>query len=164
VTAFERVAGNAIDTPSQAQERAAVHDGDSVYRCADCGHGRHLWAWAGANAYGPLATNGELEYYEDVDEWGIHEDSIQCSEHPGAVIEHSIDGQWHRWWSCARCHGRSLLGDNGRPWLGDGRSYPCGGDGTFKVGDPWGGPRHEGDLPVAEWKARMAKRTEMLAS
>jgi hypothetical protein len=108
----------------------------SVYRCADCGHGKHLMAWAPANVYGPLGPDGELA--EDTDVWtdGIHEDSIQCCEHPSAIIEHWAGGEWCRWWRCPWC------------W-GDGKHCPYEG---FR---PAGGTRtgaHEGLRPAREIK------------
>lgn len=112
-----------------------------VYRCAECGHGRHLTAWAGANIHGPLAPNGsDLESDDWTDVWGIHEDSIECSEHPDGVIEHRVGEHWCRWWVCPRCDG------NGRTSGG----YPCpepglGKDGTFR--DDRYGP-HEGWRPL----------------
>jgi hypothetical protein len=76
------------------------------YRCVECGHGKKLWAYAGCNAYGPLAADGgSLDEYEGIEEWGIHEDSIQCAEHPGARLESFVGGRWCRWWTCPECHG-----------------------------------------------------------
>lgn len=79
------------------------------YRCAECGHGEKLWAWAGCNAYGPLAADGsELAEHEDVWEWGVYGDSIQCRDHPGAILERFVGGQWCRWWSCPKCGGGGI--------------------------------------------------------
>ena len=116
------------------------------YRCADCGHGRNLKAWAGANAYGPLAASGsELDEHEDVMEWGIHEDSITCSVHPDAEIEHLVDGQWYRWWTCAECKGSGRVH---RRAIGTRDGYPC-----RALGEPtWGFAfgKHEEWRPVAQ--------------
>jgi hypothetical protein len=77
-----------------------------VWRCAECGHGRHLTAWAGANIHGPLAPNGtDLESDDWVDVWGVHEDSIQCGEHPDGVLERRVGERWCRWWVCPNCDG-----------------------------------------------------------
>lgn len=35
---------------------AAAEPVEGGYRCTECGHGKRLWAWAGANALGPLAA------------------------------------------------------------------------------------------------------------
>ena len=72
-----------------------IDDGDagSAWRCAECGHGEHLSAWAHANAYGPLTQDGARELAEHVEVWETHvyEDSIQCDEHPDARIEERQD-------------------------------------------------------------------------
>jgi hypothetical protein len=117
------------------------------YRCAECGNGEKLWAWAGANVYGPLAADGsELMEHEAVEEWGIHEDSIQCTEHPGAVIEMFNRGKWCRWWFCPKCGGR------GRVAVGEHWKAPDGYECPAKT--PWGKRyTHEGWLPVEEHPA-----------
>jgi hypothetical protein len=83
---------------------------DGGFRCADCGHGEHLMAWAPANVYGPLGADGELA--EDAEVWtdGIHEDSIQCNEHWDGLIEKRVDGAWCRWWNCPKCDGKGRVG------------------------------------------------------
>jgi hypothetical protein len=76
----------------------------SLYRCAECQHGRNLSAWGDATVHGPLDDKGDIEYinWEEVHE--VHEASIQCSEHPDCILEKKINGQWCRWWTCPRCH------------------------------------------------------------
>jgi DNA-binding Lrp family transcriptional regulator len=87
---------------------------EGSWRCFECSHGGKLLAWAGANAWGPLAANGrELAEHWDVCEWGVHEDSIECPDHLGAWLECFIGGQWLRWWSCPKCHGGGKY-DSGR--------------------------------------------------
>lgn len=80
----------------------------SVYRCVECGHGKHLMAWAPASAYGPVAADGDLAQLDDVWDDGVHEDSLECSKHPHAVIEKHVDGQWCRPWVCRRCDGKGV--------------------------------------------------------
>ena len=123
---------------------------EGAYRCTECGHGEKLWAWAGCNAYGPLAADGAgLDEHEDVWEWGVYEDSIQCTEHPGAMLESFADGQWCRWWSCPKCGGR------GRVHVGEHWKAPDGYECREKT--PWDGRyKHEGWLPVKEHEAAMA--------
>lgn len=112
----------------------------SVYRCAECSHGRDLMAWAPANAYGPVGADGDLRAHYDVWDDGIHEDSIQCATHPDGVIERCFKGTWCRWWRCPWC-------------LGEARSCPAGGfhpaDKPPRSGsDP--GRAHEGWRPIAD--------------
>lgn len=106
----------------------------SVYRCVPCGHGRDLMAWAPANVYGPLGADGELAGDTDVWTYGIHEDSIQCSKHPDAMIEMCAGGVWCRWWRC--------------PWCdGDGKSCEAGFRPPGAIGRALS---HEGWRPAAE--------------
>ena len=77
----------------------------SIYRCADCGHGQNLTAIAGAHCGGPLAADGELASYAWVEDWGVLEETIECTVHPQAWLEKYIDGQWCRWWICPWCGG-----------------------------------------------------------
>lgn len=125
------------------------------YRCAACGHGEKLWAYAGANAYGPLAADGaSLDEHEAVEEWGIYEDSIQCTEHPGAILESFVGGQWCRWWSCPQCKGGGYVtygGQYGREYRTECRAETPFPARPVRIGDP--GTTHEGWLPVEEHKA-----------
>jgi hypothetical protein len=116
----------------------------SVYRCAECGHHRHLTAWAGALAFGPLHADGTLASHDTVEDDWLHEDSIQCGKHPGAVLEKSVDGQWCRWWNCPACAGTGKVGGSWRYPQG----YPCRAEGISIEGE-WG-PRtlHQGWFPV----------------
>lgn len=127
----------------QALRRWRDHEAQRpVYRCAECRHGRHLTAWAGANIHGPLAPDGsDLESYDWTDVWGIHEDSIQCSKHSDGVIEHRV--------------GERLVPPAGVPALRRQRphsgGYPCrgpglGADGAFR--DDRHGP-HKGRRTLA---------------
>src|SRR5215475_11275806 len=78
---------------------------EGAYRCADCGNGDHLTAWAIIVAHGPLGADGHLTQYDwDEEDW-LHEDSVQCAEHPDGVIEHFADGRLCRFWVCAWCGG-----------------------------------------------------------
>jgi hypothetical protein len=79
----------------------------SLYRCAECGHGRYLWAWAQACSYGPLATDGQLESHETVEDCFLFVDSIQCSLHPDAQIQTKVEGRFHVWVTCQSCKGES---------------------------------------------------------
>ena len=77
----------------------------SIYRCADCGGGDQLTAWAIVIAHGPLGADGHLTEYDwDEEDW-LFEDSIVCLKHPDAVIEQYIDSEWCRWWVCPWCGG-----------------------------------------------------------
>lgn len=127
---------------------------EGAYRCTDCGHGRKLWAWAGCNAYGPLAAEGnELAEHEDVWEWGIHEDSIQCREHPGSMLESFVGGRWCRWWTCPKCRGRGRVHIDEHWKAPDG--YEC--SQGLEVAGRYG-PRkiHEGWLPAEEHATALA--------
>lgn len=128
---------------------------EGAYRCAECGHGKNLWAWEGCNAYGPLAADGShLDEHEDVIEWGVHEDSIDCREHPGAVIEKFTKGRWCRWWSCPKCRGYGLTRD-GQPVRE--RGYRCS-EGIKRAEGrwDWDGKMHEGWIPASEHEALIA--------
>jgi hypothetical protein len=110
----------------------------------------HLTAWAGCNAYGPVAVHGhELERHDAVEEWGIHEDSIECAVHPGSVIEKTVCGEWRRWWVCPGCNGRGgTRVSYGGVWS---RCLTPGHDGGEEYGRP-----HSGWLVIA---AEMAVAT-----
>lgn len=122
------------------------------YRCTECGHGKRIWAYAGASVYGPLSADGsDLDEHQAVEEWGIHKDSIQCTEHPGAMLERFVDGKWCRWWFCPKCRGGGTVrygGQYGREYSSTcreetpfpARPIAAGGQGTV----------HEGWLPVEE--------------
>jgi hypothetical protein len=86
-----------------------------IYRCAECGHGRHLTAWANVCAHGPLGPDGHLTRYDWDEEDEIHEDSIQCTIHPDGAIEHRVGERWHRWWACPKCSGTGKASSG----------YPC---------------------------------------
>lgn len=77
----------------------------SQYRCADCRNGKHLYAWGTAAVHGPLGADGDIDYIDYDDVHTVHEDSIQCGRHPGAVIERLIGDQWCRWRNCPWCSG-----------------------------------------------------------
>lgn len=77
----------------------------SLYRCADCSHGKHLTAWAASTVHGPLGADGELDSHDWEDDYQTHEESIQCTRHPDSAIERLVDGIWCRWWNCIRCGG-----------------------------------------------------------
>lgn len=79
------------------------------YRCSECGHGAHLEAHTLAVAKGPLHPDGLLAWHDDVDDAELFEDSIQCVQHPDALIEHRVNGAWWRWYSCDRCMGAGRL-------------------------------------------------------
>jgi hypothetical protein len=86
----------------------------SVYRCAECGHGKNLFAWAHANIYGPLGDDGELSSHDWTETWEDPiEESIQCSEHPDGVIEMCVGNVWCRWWSCLECRGKGYTESDG---------------------------------------------------
>jgi hypothetical protein len=79
----------------------------TVYRCADCGDGKRLFAWAHANVYGPVGSDGTLDRYDYDETWEDPiEESIACGRHPSGVIEMCVDGVWHRWWRCVKCRGK----------------------------------------------------------
>jgi hypothetical protein len=121
---------------------------ESVYRCATCGHGEHLTAWAGGNIQGRLGADGELDTYDYVDDWGIYESSIQCTEHADGVMEKLVDGEWCRWWRCETCDGRGRV-DVGVNWQKpDGYSCPAPKEMLLSRSPGWYG--HEGWRPVSE--------------
>jgi hypothetical protein len=127
----------------------------SVYRCVHCGDGKRLMAWAPANVYGPVAADGDLAQHDDVwDMDGVHEDSIQCTEHPDCGIEKYVDGKWCCWWNCPKCKGTGRVGATGRGPAPDG--YPCRAE-TFKGSNTWGSwGVHSGWFPVEEVARVMA--------
>jgi hypothetical protein len=89
-------------------------DGDdastSLYRCAECGHGEHLTAYAEAVAFGPLGPNGKLARHDDVDDDIVFETSIACTVHLDATIEKLVDGGYGRWLDCLDCNGSGKRG------------------------------------------------------
>ena len=82
----------------------------AVYRCAECGHGRYLTAWAIILAHGPVGPDGHIARYDWDEEDLLQEDSIECSKHPDSVTEMLVDGQWCRWWTCPSCKGETHPG------------------------------------------------------
>lgn len=132
-------------------EREPIEGG---YRCTECGHGEKLWAYAGANVCGPLSPDGEsLDEHEAVEEWGIYEDSICCSEH-GYALERFVGGKWCRWWACPKCRGGGVIrygGTYDRPYTAkrtEETPFPVR---PIRAGDP--GETHEGWLPAGEFAA-----------
>jgi len=104
-----------------------------TYRCADCGHGARLEAHSLAVACGPLHPDGELARHDNVDDTELFEDSIRCTEHIDAVIEHRVRGEWRRWYSCDRCMGSGKVRDYFSV------SRPCPADGYGGEGGPHSG-------------------------
>lgn len=85
----------------------------SLYRCAECGHGQDLGAWAIAVIHGPLGADGELAAIGWDEQLDLHEDSIQCAKHPGARIEKRVSNWWCLWRNCPRCDGAGRSRDRG---------------------------------------------------
>lgn len=69
------------------------------FRCSECGHGERLTAWAQSNVYGRLRPDGEVEESYS-DQHTLFEESIECCDHLGGVVEAFIDGQWTRQEPC----------------------------------------------------------------
>jgi hypothetical protein len=126
------------------------------YRCAECGHSGNLRAYAAAVVYGPLGADGQLECYSDVDDYEVHEGSIQCTEHPDAPVEKFVKSAWCRWWQCPTCRGRGRV-RVGEHWKApDG--YPCP-DGTEMADTRGTWKIHQGWRPVMATAARRTGRT-----
>lgn len=121
-----------------------------VYRCADCGHGRHLMAYGLAVTYGPLGADGELERHDDVDDYDIQEGSICCTTHIDSVIEKQVNGVWCRFWNCPRCQGYGKV-DRRTGTRGAWDGFECS-EGIPMPRGGWG-KIHEGWRPVAELAA-----------
>ena len=120
---------------------------DGAYRCAGCGHWRNLRAYAAAVVYGPLGADGNLECYSDIDDYEVHEGSIQCTEHPDADVEKFTGGAWCRWWNCPACQGLGRV-HVGEYWkVPDGYTCRDGVEIAGKYG-PW--TMHAGWLPAGE--------------
>ena len=81
----------------------------SVYRCGDCGHGKHLEAWGSATVHGPLDPDGSISEFDWDDVYDVHEGSIQCGKHPGGRIEKKIGRRWCYWRACPWCNGRGAF-------------------------------------------------------
>jgi hypothetical protein len=145
-----RLAAGAVEAMRRYELAHPPDDGKaeaSLYRCAECGHGKHLVAWGNASVHGSLGADGQIEFYDWDELWEVHEDSIQCARHPGAVLEKMIDGRWHRWWSCPRCPGSGRLPGNdfnqGRDCPG--KAFPVAGrDGQLAHSGWW--PGDDADL------------------
>lgn len=75
----------------------------SIYRCAECGHGRHLYAWSQAVAYGPVDRDGLLARHDDTDDCFLFVESIQCDRHPSGRIETKVGTRFHVWERCGLC-------------------------------------------------------------
>lgn len=140
-------------TANAKKASAEGEPAEGSYRCTECGDGAKLWAYAGANVYGPLAASGsELAEHLAVEEWGIHQDSIQCEAHPGATLESFVGGRWCRWWSCPKCHGGGKIKYGQFPE----RTTDCGADTPFPrryIGASGQTTVHEGWLPAEEHAA-----------
>jgi hypothetical protein len=119
---------------------------ECAYRCALCGHGKRLTAWALVLMHGPLGADGHLAENGYGEEIEVQEDSISCTKHPDAVIERMLDGAWCRWWSCPECDGRGWI-SGGSPYP----DYPCPAEPRTSA---WQPVAHKGWLPVAEALAR----------
>lgn len=75
----------------------------SLYRCADCGHGRNLDACAQAVSVGPLGADGQLIRHDDVADCFVFVDSIQCRVHPGGQIQKKVGSRFCVWVRCDSC-------------------------------------------------------------
>jgi len=127
---------------------------EGAYRCGECKSWRHLTAWAAAVVEGPLDATGHLIEYTDVEDCYLHEDSIQCTKHPDALIEMFRKGYWCRWWSCPKCRGYGRVGSQGPCREG---GYQCSGGLKHAEGSwYWDGKIHEGWLPASEVDALCA--------
>lgn len=82
----------------------------SLYRCAECGHGQQLTAWANATVHGRLGADGEVTSVDWEEQWHLFEDSIQCAKHVDPLLEKHVGGQWCRWRRCPRCRGAGVIG------------------------------------------------------
>lgn len=73
----------------------AAAPGPSVFRCAECGHGQNLRAWATVNIHGDLAPDGNIEWpdYEDDAFWPVIEESVTCKVHGEDHIEKLTGGR-----------------------------------------------------------------------
>lgn len=68
--------GQAAAEPGRAADGMTA----SLYRCAECQHGRNLTAWGSASVCGPLDSKGDIESYDWDEVYEVHVDSIQCSK------------------------------------------------------------------------------------
>ena len=88
---------------------------DDVYRCSECGHGRHLTAWFSGLAEGTVEGSrfGEEIYgWEDTE---IQEGSLACSVHGDLVEIHKrVDGVWCAPSRCPACTRGETAGAYGR--------------------------------------------------
>lgn len=90
---------------ASVEKRSARIEGE--WRCATCGHGEHLSAWAEANIAGPLGRDSlvlplEVEQHGGDD---VYESSVQCDRHPDGALERWYGGHWCRWTTCEDCAG-----------------------------------------------------------
>jgi hypothetical protein len=79
----------------------------SLYRCAECGHGRNLYAYSQAVAYGPVAADGLLASHDHTDDCFLFVNSIQCRVHPDGQIQTKVGTRFHIWRRCPQCNGES---------------------------------------------------------
>lgn len=76
----------------------------ALYRCAECGHGGKLIAWAEGLFEGPLGADGLLTSYDWFEDTAVCESSIKCDEHGDCVTIHKrVNGQWCVWTTCPHC-------------------------------------------------------------
>ena len=77
---------------------------DDVYRCSECGHGRHLTAWFLGLAEGTVEGSRfgeEIQGWEDTE---VQESSLACSVHGALVEVHKlVDGVWCVPTMCPAC-------------------------------------------------------------
>lgn len=104
---------------------------DGSYRCAVCGDGQHLTAYAQTVSCGPLrADGGDLLSFDETYTCFIFGDSVSCSLHGEREIEVLVEGEWSVWSRCGECGGRGRVGAGRHPRYPDGwRCDKCQGAG-----------------------------------
>jgi hypothetical protein len=67
-----------------------------VFRCAECGDGTRLRAWAHVNIHGDVGPDGLIERsdYEDDAFWPIIEESVTCKVHGEDRVEKLTGGRY----------------------------------------------------------------------